>query len=53
MLFLPNGSSLFQLVDDIAAGREGVVPMRSRDRHRHRWLAHGDISDAMLDRKMD
>jgi hypothetical protein len=47
VLFLPDRQALLQLVDDVAAGLEGLVAMRRRRPHPDRQLADREVADAV------
>ena len=51
MLFLPDGGTLLQLLDDIAPRRESFIAMWAGNGDCHRSLSHGDVAYPVFDRE--
>src|SRR5581483_957664 len=47
VLFLPNRYAVFDLIDDVPAGAEGLVPMARAYANPHSHVANGEVTDAV------
>ncbi len=47
VLLLPDGHTMFDLIDDVPAGAEGLVPVTRARAHPHRHIPDGEVADAM------